>query len=272
MNYITLNNGIKMPQVGLGVFRCEAEETFNTVKSAIESGYKSIDTATAYGNEEYVGEAIKASNIKRENIFITTKLWNDDQRTDNVRGAFENSLKLLKVDYVDLYLIHWPVKEKFVQSWLELEQIYKEGLAKSVGVSNFLEHHIDAIREKSDLIPVVNQVECHPFLSQKSLLKYCKERNIQLEAWSPLGASKNNILDNEVIKELAQKYGKSPAQIILRWDIECGLITIPKSSNKQRQKQNIDIFDFSLLPEEIQKIDSLNKNLRVGSHPDTFTF
>lgn len=261
-----------MPQVGLGVFRCSEEEAYNCVKSAVELGYEHIDTAKVYENEQFVGEAIKDSGVSREKLFITTKLWNEDQRQDNQRQAFEDSLKRLGIDYVDLYLIHWPVKEKFVESWLELEKIYKEGLAKAIGVSNFNIHHLDAIAEKSEIIPAVNQVECHPLLSQKTILNECKKRGIQFEAWSPLGANKNNILNSDVIMNIAEKYGKSPAQVILRWDIQCGMVTIPKSSNPNRQKQNIDIFDFELNSDEISQIDNLNKNLRVGSDPDNFTF
>lgn len=272
MKMAVLNNGIKMPMVGLGVFRCSEEEAYNNVKSALEVGYTHIDTAMIYGNESGVGQAIKDSGIKREELFITTKLWNDDQRNDNQRQSAEDSLKRLGLDYVDLYLIHWPVKEKFVTSWLEMEKIYKDGLAKAVGVSNFLEHHLEAISEASDLIPAVNQVECHPFLTEKPLIDECKKRGIQFEAWSPLAASKNGLLENDVIIKLAEKYNKTPAQIVLRWDIDCDIVTIPKSSNRDRQKQNIDIFDFELSQEDISAIDALDKDLRVGSHPDTFTF
>ncbi len=272
MKYVYLNNGLKMPMLGLGVYRCSEEDTFNTVKSAIDNGYRLIDTASAYENEEFVGEAIKYCGVNREDLFITTKLKNDDQRADNQRKAFEDSLKRLNLDYIDLYLIHWPVKEKFEQSWIELSKIYEEGLVRAVGVSNFKEHHLDKLKEISDLTPAVNQVEIHPKLTQKQLLEDCKKRKIQIEAWSPLGALKNNILENEVLLKIAEKYNKTPAQIILRWDIECGIVTIPKSSNAQRQKQNINIFDFSLTIEDIRAIDNINENERTGSDPDNFTF
>lgn len=272
MEYTVLNNGVKMPMMGLGVFRCSAEDTFNTVKNAIECGYELIDTAAAYENEEFVGEAIKASGVKRENLFVTTKLWNEEQRKNNQRAAFEESLKKLNMDYVDLYLIHWPVKEKFCESWNELIKLYEEGLVKAIGVSNFKEHHLEELRNTSDFIPSVNQIELHPFLSQKDMLEVNERRGIKTEAWSPLGAAKNELLDNEIVVGLAQKYNKTPAQIVLRWDIECGIITIPKSSNKERQRQNIEIFDFKLLAEEVEKINSLNKNIRVGSDPDYFNF
>lgn len=272
MKFATLNNGLKMPMLGLGVFRCSDEEAYNAVKTALENGYRHIDTAMIYQNEEAVGKALKDSKIPREELFITTKLWNEDMRKDNQRQAIEDSLKRLDLNYVDLYLIHWPVKEKFVPSWLEMEKIYKEDLAKSVGVSNFLEHHLAEIAKVSDLVPAVNQVEFHPYVAQPNLVKLCKEKGIQFESWSPLGAIKNGLLQDKTIVELAEKYNKTPAQIILRWNIEKDIVTIPKSSNKDRQKENISIFDFELSKEDISKIDALDRNERVGSHPDTFDF
>ena len=272
MKNIVLNNGISMPMLGLGVFRCSEEEAYNSVKSALSIGYTHIDTAMIYENEDAVGQAIKDSKIDRKNLFITTKLWNEDMRNDNQRKAIEESLKKLNLDYVDLYLIHWPVKEKFVSSWFEMEKIYKDGLARAVGVSNFLIHHLEEILNKSDLVPAVNQVEFHPYVVQKELTDFCKNHKIQFESWSPLGATKNGLLENNTILEIANKYNKSSAQIILRWNIDKGIVTIPKSSNKERQLQNISIFDFELTEEDIKKIDSLDKNERVGSHPDTFNF
>lgn len=269
---ITLNNGVKMPQLGLGVFRCDDEEAFNCVKTAIEAGYRHIDTAAFYDNEKAVGEAVKSSGIKREELFITTKLWNDDQRADRQRQALEDSLKRLDMDYVDLYLIHWPVKEKFVQTWLKMEKIYDEKLARAVGVSNFNIHHLDELKEKSELIPSVNQIELHPLLSQANLVDECLKRGIRPEAWSPLGANKNNLLSNPIIIEIAENHGKCPAQVILRWDIQRGIVAVPKSSNPQRQKQNINIFDFELSAQEMQMINALNTDTRVGSDPETFTF
>lgn len=272
MKNVILNNGISMPMVGLGVFRCSEEEAYNAVKSALEVGYTHIDTAMIYENEQAVGQAIKDSKIDRKNLFITTKLWNEDMRKDNQINAIETSLKKLGLDYVDLYLIHWPVKEKYIASWLEMEKIYKDGLAKSVGVSNFLIHHLEDIFKVSNLIPAVNQVEFHPYVVQKELTDFCKNHNIQFESWSPLGAIKNGLLEDPTIIEIAKKYNKTSAQIILRWNIDKGIVTIPKSSNKNRQLENISIFNFELTNDDILKIDSLDKNQRVGSHPDTFDF
>jgi methylglyoxal/glyoxal reductase len=269
----TLNNGLEMPVFGLGVFLMKEEGVArDSVKWALEAGYRSIDTAAIYGNEIEVGDAIKESNIAREDIFLTTKVWNEDQRKDRVQEAFNESLERLKVDYVDLYLIHWPVKEKYESTWKELEKIYKSGRAKAIGVSNFHIHHLEDIKKISDIVPAVNQVECHPYLSQPELREYCKKANIQLEAWSPLGASKNDLFQNKIIVDIAEKYGKSPAQIIIRWDIDSQIITIPKSSNQNRIIENGNVFDFKLTENEIKAIDSLNKDARVGSSPDSFTF
>lgn len=272
MKFTKLNNGTLMPMLGLGVFRCNEDEAYSSVKSALELGYRHIDTAMIYENEEAVGKAIKDSKIDRKNLFITTKLWNDDMINNSQRKAIENSLKRLNLEYVDLYLIHWPVKEKYVSSWFEMEKIYKEGLTKSIGVSNFLIHHLKDILESSELVPSVNQVEFHPYVIQKDLTNFCKKNNIQFESWSPLGATKNGLLKDKTIIEIAKNYNKSPAQIILRWNIDKGIVTIPKSSNIDRQKENLNIFDFELSESDIKKIDGLDKNERVGSHPDTFNF
>lgn len=270
---IKLNNGIDMPMLGLGVFRLkeQAEATYS-VRTALESGYTHIDTAMIYENEEAVGKGIKESGVDRAKLFITTKVWNGDQRSDNVQPAFEDSLKRLGLDYIDLYLIHWPVKEKFVQTWLELEKIYQSGRVKAIGVSNFHEHHLDALAKVWSVVPAVNQIERHPYLTQLPLIEKCQKLGIVPEAWSPLGAAKNGLMELPLIVDLAKKYQKSPAQIILRWDIESGVVTIPKSSNAGRIKENLDIFDFQLSSDEVQAINALNKNERVGSDPDTFTF
>lgn len=273
MKHIKLNNGLEMPMLGFGVFKVEdGNECIESVKTALELGYRSIDTASIYGNEKSVGIAIKESSIPREEIFLTTKLWNEVQREGNIEEAFSKSLEDLQVDYVDLYLIHWPVKEKFINSWLELEKIYKSGRAKAIGISNFHIHHIEEIKKIWSFVPTVNQIELHPRLTQKPILEYCNKHNIIVESWSPLGASKNNLLEDEVLKAIGKKYDKTPAQIILRWNIECGIITIPKSKTPSRIKENIDIFDFELTKDEIDTINNMNKDERVGSNPDNFNF
>ena len=279
MEYVKLNNGLEMPMLGFGSFRVEdGRDAVDAVKAALAAGYRSIDTAAVYGNEKSIGIAIKESGVPREEIFLTTKLWNEVQRTGNAEEAFEQSLKDLGTDYVDLYLIHWPVKEKYVESWLTLEKIYKSGRAKAIGVSNFKEHHLEDIRKVWSVVPAVNQVELHPFLTQKPLLEYCKNLNIAPQSWGPLGGTlgrygvRESLLENDVIKSIGAKYGKTAAQVILRWNIDSGIVAIPKSTTPGRIKENIDIFDFSLTKDEIEAIDSLNKDQRVGSDPDTFDF
>lgn len=276
MMYITLNNGAKMPMLGFGVFNLdEGEECVNNVKFAIESGYRSIDTAAAYNNEKSVGTAIRESGVPRGEIFLTTKLKNPDQRSGKVAEAFETSLEKLGLDYVDLYIIHWPCIPHHVDTWTALEKIAATGKARAIGVSNFQPHHIEDIKKIWHITPALNQVEMHPFLTQKPLLAFCRENNIAPQAWSPLGGNRplqERVFQSAPIAALAAKYNKSPAQIILRWNMEIGVITIPKSANPGRIKENIDIFDFTLLPEEVASIDALNKNERGGPDPDNFSF
>lgn len=268
-----LNNGIEIPMLGLGVFRLKDEkEAYNTVRKAIELGYRHIDTAMIYENEEAVGKAISDSGVAREDIFLTTKLWNEDIRRDNAQKAIDTSLKKLGVDYVDLYLVHWPVKGKYVSVWEEMEKIYASGKAKAVGVSNYLQHHLEEVLAMKSLVPAVNQLEHHPYLVQNDLMKYCIDNSIRPEAWSPFCARKVNLLDEEVLNAIGKKYNKTAAQVVLRWNIDTGVIVIPKSSNPTRQKENLDIFDFSLSNEDINKINALDNNTRVGSHPDEITF
>ena len=268
-----LNNGVEMPYLGLGVFQSkEGDEVYNAVLAAIEAGYRHIDTAAIYGNEVGVGRAIKDSGIKREDIFITTKLWNEEMRKDNQYNAFEASLKRLDVDYVDLYLIHWPVKGKYVESWKVLERIYKEGRARAVGVSNFHKHHLDDIFAASDLMPAVNQVECHPELTQVELVKYCESKGISWEPWSPLGAGRLSENSIETLNNIGAKYNKSFAQVILRWGLQLDYINIPKSVNKNRIIENAQIFDFELEQSDIDAVFELNINKRTGGDPDNFTF
>ncbi|CAG5079882.1 Glyoxal reductase,related to aryl-alcohol dehydrogenases [Thermobacillus xylanilyticus] len=265
-----LNNGVRMPWLGLGVFQvAEGEEVRNAVRWAIEEGYRSIDTAAGYRNETGVGQAIRESGVPREELFITTKLANSDQGYESTLRAFEESRRKLGVDYIDLYLIHWPGRDKYKETWRAFEKLYNEGYIRAIGVSNFQIHHLESLKETSGIIPAVNQVEFHPLLTQKELLDYCKREGIQLEAWSPI--MKGN-LDLPVLQELAAKYGKTPAQIVLRWDLELGVVTIPKSVRRERIAENADIFDFELSEEDIRAIDALNKNHRFGPHPDEFLF
>ncbi|MBS4219297.1 aldo/keto reductase [Bacillus sp. FJAT-49711] len=266
-----LHNGIKMPWFGLGVFKVESgEEAVNAVKAAIKNGYRSIDTASAYRNEESVGKGIRESGVPRENIFVTSKVWNSDQGYDSTLEAFDASINRLGLDYLDLYLIHWPVKGKYKETWKALEEIYKEGKVRAIGVSNFHVHHLKDLLQNAKIKPMVNQVELHPRLAQLELRTYCKDQGIQLEAWSPL--MQGRLLDNEILAEIGEKHNKTTAQVILRWDIQSEIVTIPKSVKEHRIIENADIFDFELSNEEMEKIDGLNQNKRVGSDPDNFNF
>jgi methylglyoxal/glyoxal reductase len=266
-----LHNGVEMPWFGLGVFKVqEGSEVIDSVKAAIKNGYKSIDTAAIYGNEEGVGQAIKESGAPREELFITTKVWNSEQGYDSALAAFDESLSKLGLDYVDLYLIHWPVKGKYKDTWRALEKLYKDGRVRAIGVSNFHVHHLEDLLETAEIVPMVNQVEYHPHLAQLELREFCKQKGIQLEAWSPL--KQGQLLDEPVITEIAEKHKKSPAQIILRWDLQNEVVTIPKSIKEHRIIENADIFDFELSSEDMEKIDALNKNERVGADPDNFNF
>ncbi|HII4440716.1 TPA: aldo/keto reductase [Clostridium perfringens] len=273
---ITLNNGIEMPRVGLGVFRVEnSSELVNAVKVAIKNGYRSIDGAAIYGNEEAMGEGIregiKEAGISREDLFITSKVWNADLGYESTIAAYEASLKRLGVDYLDLYLIHWPVEGKYKEAWRALEYLYKEGRVKAIGVSNFQVHHLQDLLKDAEIKPVINQIELHPYLSQEKVREFCKENDIQVEAWSPLMAG-NGLLENDILKAIAKKYNKTTAQVVLRWDLQNQVITIPKSTNEGRLVENIDIFGFNLSKDDMDRIDSLNKDLRVGPDPDNFDF
>jgi methylglyoxal/glyoxal reductase len=260
-----------MPWFGLGVYKVqEGEEALHSVKAAIKAGYRSIDTAALYQNEESVGKAIRESGVAREELFITTKVWNEDQRNDSVLEAFETSLQKLGLDYVDLYLIHWPVKEKYKQSWKVLEQLYKEGRVRAIGVSNFQIHHLEDLLSVAEIKPMVNQVELHPLLAQPELRDYCKKQEIQIEAWAPLGQGR--LLEHPLLQEIAAQYNKTTAQVILRWDIQNQIVTIPKSVKEARIIENANIFDFSLTESDIEKINALNENKRFGADPDNFNF
>lgn len=267
-----LNNGVEIPYLGLGVFQSkDGDETANAVRWAIEAGYRHIDTAAIYRNEESVGKGILESGIDRKDLFITTKLWNEDMRAGRQIEAFEKSLKLLKTDYVDLYLIHWPV-EGFQKSWKAMEEIYASGRARAIGVSNFHEHHLKDLLSDAKVTPAVNQIESHPLLTQKPLIDYCEKHGIVCEAWSPLGGTGGNLLENQQLKALAGKYGKTVAQVILRWNLQRGVVVIPKSVHKDRIISNTKIYDFELTQEDIEAIEALNCGKRVGPDPESFNF
>lgn len=267
----TLHNGVEMPRLGLGVWKVQdGNEVVHAVKSAIKAGYKSIDTAAVYKNEEGVGQAIRESGAPRDSLFITTKVWNSDQGYETTLAAFDASLSKLQLDYADLYLIHWPVGGKYKETWRAIEKLYKDGRVRAIGVSNFHQHHLEDLLADAEIAPMVNQIELHPLLSQEPLRAYCVSKNIKVEAWSPLGNGR--LLTHELVQEIAAKYNKSVAQVILRWDLQHDIITIPKSINESRIIENADIFDFELSAEDMQKIDSLNRNERFGSDPDNFSF
>lgn len=271
---IKLNNSVEMPGIGLGVFQVDNDATAEIVKNAIEVGYRSIDTAAIYGNEAGVGEGIKqalaSTGITREDLFITSKVWNTGFSYDETVLAHEESLQKMGLDYLDLYLIHWPGKNKYVESWRALEDLYKAGKIKAIGVCNFNISHLQDLLKTARVIPVINQVEFHPRLQQVALRDFCKAHNIQLEAWAPL--MQGGLLEDPTIAEIAKKYGKSNSQVILRWDIQNGVVTIPKSVRKERMVQNADIFDFSLTDEDLQVINAMNLDKRVGPDPAEFDF
>ncbi|TWK45180.1 MULTISPECIES: aldo/keto reductase [Bacillus] len=272
---ITLNNGTDMPWFGLGVFKVEeGPELVQAVKTAIKHGYRSIDTAAIYGNEEGVGqgirEGLKEAGISREDLFVTSKVWNDDLGYDETIAAYEASLEKLGLDYLDLYLIHWPVEGRYKAAWKALETLYEQGRVKAIGVSNFHVHHLEDLLKDAAVKPVIDQVEYHPRLTQKELQAFCRSHSIQLQAWSPL--MQGQLLSHPLLKDIADKHGKTPAQVILRWDLQNGVITIPKSTKAERIAQNADVFDFELTLEEMKQIDGLNENTRVGPDPDNFDF
>ena len=268
MNTVTLNNGVTMPQLGLGVYKVTSGDTFDTVTTALHNGYRSIDTAQYYDNEEEVGRALKSCDIPREELFITTKVWNSHHGYDRTVEAFETSLDKLGLDYIDLYLIHWPVPEqdKFVETYKALEELYRTGKVRAIGVSNFHIHHIERLLKECDITPAVNQVECHPYLSQKELKAFCKKHDIFIESWSPIYRG-GEILEETVIQELADKYGKTPAQVVLRWHLQQDSIIIPKSVTPSRIKENIDVFDFQLTDIEMDHIFHLDSGKRIGANP-----
>ena len=269
---ITLNNGQVIPQFGFGVFQIEPKKTVAAVSTALEAGYRHIDTAEMYGNEAEVGEAIAASGLDRGDVFITSKLNNDAHEPEAAREAFDETLKALGVDYVDLFLIHWPLPMRydgdFVSTWKTLEEFYREGRARSVGVSNFQPQHLRRLHNETDIIPAVNQIEAHPYLTQDDVRAFCAQHQIAVEAWSPLG--QGSVLDDPVVGRIAERTGKTPAQVVLRWHIQRGDIVFPKSVTPDRIRENIDIFDFELSGADVNDISLLNKNERTGPDPDKF--
>ena len=269
---IMLNNGQQIPQFGFGVFQIEPEDTVEAVVTALQAGYRHIDTAEGYGNEKQVGEAIAKSGVDRSDVFITSKLSNDAHLPDDARLAFEETLEALGTDFVDLFLIHWPLPTRYdgdyVSTWKTLEEFYRDGRARSIGVSNFQPHHLRRLHSESEVPPAVNQIEVHPYLTQEDVRAFCAEHQIAIEAWSPI--AQGQVLGDPEIVTVAERTGKSPAQVVLRWHIERGDIVFPKSVTPARIRENIDIFDFELSAQDMETISALNKDMRTGPDPDTF--
>jgi 2,5-diketo-D-gluconate reductase A len=269
---ITLNNGQAIPQLGFGVFQITPDDTVAAVSKALEAGYRHIDTAQMYGNEAEVGEAIARSGLDRAEVFVTSKLGNDAHEPDDARQAFDATLKALGSDYVDLFLIHWPLPGRyggdFISTWQTLEEFYRDGRARSIGVSNFQPHHLRRLHGEAAIIPAVNQIEVNPYLTQDPLRAFCAEYRIAVEAWSPI--ARGGALTDPAITEIAQRAGKSASQVILRWHIQRGDIVFPKSVNPERIRENIEIFDFELPAEDMAAIAALNRDQRTGPDPETF--
>ena len=268
--FITLNNGVQMPQLGFGVFLVPADEVVEPVRTALEAGYRLIDTATLYGNEEGVGRAIAESGVPREEIFVTTKVWNSDQGYDRTMQAFDNSLKLLGLDTVDLYLIHWPTpaRDLYVDTWTALERIYADGRARAIGVSNFTVAHLDRVVAEGSVVPAVNQIELHPGLTQDELRAAHRRHGIATESWSPLGRG-HGLLDRSEVTAIAEAQERTPAQVVLRWHLQQGLVTIPKSVRPERIRENFDVLDFELTAGEMALLSALDGPGRVGPDPET---
>lgn len=269
MEYFTLSNGVKIPALGFGTWQVKGEDCFNAVSEALRVGYRHIDTAWIYRNEKEVGRALKDSGIKREDLFITTKCWNDHRGYERTLKAFEESCQNLQLEYLDLYLLHWP-KELDKESWRAIEELYQMGKIRAIGVSNYHQHHLEDLFKTANIKPMVDQIEFHPKLTQVRLHHFLKSENIQMESWSPL--MRGQILDIPTLQELSKKYQRTITQIVLRWNIQKGIVVIPKSITPSRIKENFEIFDFELENEDILLIDSLNENIRTGADPDNFDF
>lgn len=268
MKMVTLNNQVKMPQLGFGVWKVKKEEAKPAVAKAIQTGYTSIDTAMIYQNEEGVGQAIQESGVDRKDLFITTKVWNADQGYEQTLAAFETSLDKLGLDYVDLYLIHWPTPDfdQYIETYQALEKLYKDGRVRAIGVCNFHIEHLERLLNECEIPPVLNQVECHPYLAQNELRAFCEKHTIYLEAWSPLDQGQE-LLQDEVIVKIAEEQQKTPAQVVLRWHLQRGTIVIPKSVTPSRIEENFDVFNFELTDEQMNAINQLDRNQRRGADP-----
>lgn len=268
---VRLSNGYEMPLFGLGVFRSkEGHEVESAVQTALEAGYRHIDTAAVYGNERGVGRAVRNSGLSRGEIFITSKIWNSDQGYETTFDAFNESIERLDTDYIDLYLIHWPMGPLSAETWKALEEIYASGRIKAIGVSNFLIHHLEELFPVCRIRPMVNQVEFHPYLQQPDLQAFCRAEGIVLEAWSPI--MRGQVNEDPVLQALAAKYGKSPVQVTLRWELQKGVVTIPKSVHAARILSNAEVFDFEISLEDMARIDRLDRHFRTGADPDNFNF
>jgi 2,5-diketo-D-gluconate reductase A len=270
---ITLNNGVEIPQLGFGVYQVKPEETAQAVQTALEVGYRHIDTAEMYRNEAGVGEGIRNSGIPREEVFVTSKLNNGFHAHDDALKAFDGTLEALGSDYVDLFLIHWPlpgIDVDYVETWKAMEEIYASGRAKSIGVSNFNAHHLRKLHGETEVIPAVNQIEVHPYLAQDELRAFNAQHQIATEAWSPIAQGK--VLDDPAILRVAERYGKTASQVTLRWHVQRGDIVFPKSVTRSRVEENFDIFDFELSEDDLREITALDRNERTGPDPDTFNY
>ncbi|TWR38256.1 2,5-didehydrogluconate reductase DkgA [Cronobacter sakazakii] len=267
---IKLHDGNLMPQLGLGVWQATNEDVVTAIHKALEVGYRSIDTAAAYKNEQGVGDALKSAGYARDELFITTKLWNDDQKRP--REALEESLEKLQLDYVDLYLMHWPVPaiDRYVEAWKGMIELQQEGLIKSIGVCNFNVEHLQRIIDETGVTPVINQIELHPLLQQRQLHAWNATHKIQTESWSPLAQGGEGVFDQKIIRELADKYGKTPAQIVIRWHLDSGLVVIPKSVTPTRIAENFNVWDFRLDKDELSEIAKLDQGKRLGPDPEQF--